>query len=412
MAPLCFAVVGIGGYGTTHIDVINRLRDEGIARLDAVADHHPERVAGQLQALARKGIRTFESLDDLLRAGGIDVVTLATGIHDHVPQTVACVESGCDVVCEKPLTSVPQEADRMIAAQRDTGRRVAIGYQNIYSRSIQTLKSRLLEGALGELRRIHVKAAWPRGDVYYTRNEWAGKLRLGDRWVIDSLFNNAFSHYLNNALLLCGERQNETASATSVQAELYRARDIETADTASLRVVTSRGVEIVLGFSHATQVYQNPRMRLFCEKAIADWKFEQGETRINYRDGNEERFDNGDVDLSTLPFRNIIQNIRQEAELLCTPENSRSQTLCTNGAHESCPEVIPMPEAFIEEVVKRNPDGTEDRFQTVKGIVDLIDQSFEEGKLFSELGVAWAEATSPFDLHGYGYFPGGKRSWA
>ena len=408
MAPLRFAVVGIGGYGTTHVDVINRLQDEGIARLDAVADHHPERVAEQLQMLAQKGVRTFESLDELLRAGEIDVVTLATGIHDHVPQTVACVESGCDVVCEKPLTSVPQEADRMIAAQRETGRRVAIGYQNIYSRSIQTLKSRLLEGTLGALRRIHVKSAWPRGDVYYTRNEWAGKLTLGDRWVIDSLFNNAFSHYLNNALFLCGDRQNETASATSVQAELYRARDIETADTASLRVLTSHGVEIVLGFSHATQAYRNPRMRLFCDKAIADWKFEQGETRIDYRDGNEERFDNGDVCLPTLPFRNIIQNIRQEAEILSTPENSRSQTLCTSGAHESCPEVIPMPAAFVEEVVKRSPDGTDDRLQTVKGIVDLIDRSFEEGKLFSELGVAWAKAASPFDLHGYGYFPGGK----
>ena len=35
MEPVSFAVVGIGGYGSTHIDVINTLEAEGIARLEA-----------------------------------------------------------------------------------------------------------------------------------------------------------------------------------------------------------------------------------------------------------------------------------------------------------------------------------------------------------------------------------------
>ena len=409
MEPVSFAVVGIGGYGGTHIDVINTLEAEGIARLAAVVDHRPDRVADQLAALSQRGIRTFESLEDLLSAGGVDVVTLATGMHDHVPQTVACIESGCDVVCEKPLTSVVQEADRVIAAKRKTGRHVAIGYQNIYSRSIQTLKSRLLEGALGLPKRIHIKSGWPRGDVYYTRNEWAGKLKLGDRWVIDSLFNNAFSHYLNNALFLCGADQNETAGVASVEAELYHARDIETADTVSMRVLTTSGVEIVLAFSHATMETKNPRMRLFCENAIANWKFEEGETRIDHEDGKEERLDNGDVDLATLPFRNVIQSIREGAELLCIPENSNSQTLCANGAHESCPEILQIPASHVEEVSETNRDGVVDRFQTIEGISDLLDQTFEEGKLFSELGVEWAGTASPFDLRGYEHFPGGRR---
>ena len=54
-------------------------------------------------------------------------------------------------------------------------------------------------------RRITVRAQWPRGASYYARNNWAGRLRVGSAWVLDSPVNNAFAHFLMLALFWAGD---------------------------------------------------------------------------------------------------------------------------------------------------------------------------------------------------------------
>ncbi|MDE2698818.1 MAG: hypothetical protein OXI23_08110, partial [Gemmatimonadota bacterium] len=75
-----------------------------------------------------------------------------------------------------------------------------------------------------------------------------------------------------------------------------------------------------------------------------------------------------------------------------------------NGAHESCPNIATVDHSEIE-VVKR--DGA--TFHIIKGLDDLLDQSFRTGKLFSELGVSWAISPQPYDMTNYDHYPyGGK----
>ncbi len=204
--PVKFAVVGLGGFGASHLEAVADVEALGVGVLDAVVCIDPEIHGKTLADFRERGVRIFDDVPALLDAGDVDVVTLPVGIHDHVPLSVASVEAGFDVIVEKPLTSVVQEADRLIEARDRTSRAVIVGYQFLYSETIRALKTRAIDGRLGRIATIRVRAGWPRGDAYYARNGWAGRVQLDGFWVLDSPINNAISHHVMNVLYVCGER--------------------------------------------------------------------------------------------------------------------------------------------------------------------------------------------------------------
>jgi len=399
MEPVKFGIVGIGGFGRTHVRAIEALEEEGRARLDATVVIDPENHPEKLAEFAKRKVRVYDSIEALIKAGGVDYITLPIGIHHHVPLSIQSLEAGFNVVCEKPIAATVQDANRLVEAKNKTGKTVLIGYQSIYAPSTQTIKTRLLEGRLGKLNTIRIKGGWPRGSVYYTRNGWAGRLQLNDgTYVLDSPINNAMAHDVNNAMFLCGTSQHASANPDSVQAELYRARDIQTFDTASLRIMAN-GVEVIIGLSHATRENFNPIMMLDCEKGEVEWT--RGYAIIRYADGTEETFDEKNLRDHNGPFHNAIDVLRNQAEPQCPPEVARAQTLCINGAHESCPEITTIAKEHVETI-----DRNGDIFHVVKNMDELLDRSFQEKKLLSELqATTWAKPSQPFDMTGYNHYP-------
>lgn len=68
---------------------------------------------------------TFASLDELLSTGP-DIVIVATPPPSHLPITVASLEAGAHVFCEKPLADSVEEADRIATAAEAAGRQVCV----------------------------------------------------------------------------------------------------------------------------------------------------------------------------------------------------------------------------------------------------------------------------------------------
>ena len=71
MTPVKFGIVGIGGYGRTHVSAVEELEGEGIARLDAAVVIDPENHPEKLAEFASRNVRVYDTLDDLLEAGGV-----------------------------------------------------------------------------------------------------------------------------------------------------------------------------------------------------------------------------------------------------------------------------------------------------------------------------------------------------
>jgi len=411
MSPLRFVVIGLGGFAEVHLNAVQWLEQQGLAQLAGVIAiaFDRQRFPGKIQALQQRNIPLYISVEDFFQRGAptTEVLTVPIGIHQHVPVSMQALAAGLHVYCEKPVAATIQEVDQLIAAQKRSGKLVAIGYQYMYSQSIQQLQARICEGRLGAMKRAALICAWPRSDAYYARNDWAGCMKKDGHWVLDSPMNNAMAHYLQNLLYLAATERYAAATPVAVTAELYRSRPIESCDTGLLRIKCDNESLLHFYVTHCSAATFGPRMKLFCENGTAQWEKYNGETAIQYNNGSEEKFANTEASWNFAGFLNFTQAVRGEARLLCPPEVCRSHTLTINAAHESCPHIAAFPAELIrtesapETIPSPQPEGI---FQRVQGLDDLLLQAYENEKLFAEMGIAWAVRSQPFSLQNYRYF--------
>jgi myo-inositol 2-dehydrogenase/D-chiro-inositol 1-dehydrogenase len=108
------AVIGVGGMGMGH------LKYEG-ARLLAVCDVDANHLAAALES-SGEGVRGYRDFRDVLARPDIDIVHIATPPHWHALMSIAAVEAGKDVWCEKPMTRTIGEGVRVVEAVRRSGR--------------------------------------------------------------------------------------------------------------------------------------------------------------------------------------------------------------------------------------------------------------------------------------------------
>jgi predicted dehydrogenase len=414
MEPLRFAVVGLGGYGLVHIKAVNWLAGLGLAKLVGVValesdrKQRPDLVAELLAG----NCTLYDSVEKFTQeaSGTADVLTVPIGINMHVPVSVAAMRAGLHVYCEKPAAATVQEVDRLVAAKQETGRCIAIGFQHICSNSIQQLKARICGGRLGRVRSLSLMCGWPRSETYYSRNEWTGKLRVGEEWILDSPANNAHAHYLMNALYLCSTEKGKADNPAELRAELFRANRIEGPDTVVLRFTTTGGSSAFVILTHANGREHGPSMRLECEKGTAYWQTDNGKTFIRYADGRTEEFDNLVHDNWRFEgFRDFVLAVREGRDPLCTPELARAQSLTVNAMHESCPEIGVVPDACVSVVEdwEMFPPGTRGMFHRARGMDEYMSVAVQERLFFSELGIHWARglASHSFSIGNYTRFP-------
>ncbi len=414
MQPIRFAVIGLGGYAQVHVQAVRWLARTGQARLSAVVVREQERGqhAEAIHRLRRQGVRFFSNYADLLAESTAcaDVLTVPTGIHQHAEISIAALQAGLHVYCEKPAAATVSEVDRMISAADRTGRLCTIGYQYLYNTTIRDLKKMICSGRTGAVRSIRVLCGWPRSAAYYQRNEWAGRLRLNDTLVLDTPANNAMAHYLFNALWLARDDANSTAHPHRVEAELFRANDIESADTVLLRVLTHEGVSIFSVFSHCGHRSLGPEMEICCEQATIRWQGGEGKAHVVFSDGEEAELSEDDDAWRFGGFLDLVRALRQGTEPVCPVGLTRAHTLTINAMHASCPRIATVPEELVETVRADEivpPYRTQTAFRRVRGLDGMLQKVFAQQLFFSAFAAPeWPRvARYPIDLEPRGHVP-------
>ena len=399
------AIVGVSGFGDTHYHDIRNEVEQGRAEIIAATVINQAEEPEKCAWLRTVGARIFIDWQEMMDFchGKIDLCFLPTGIAFHAPMTIAALEAGANVFVEKPAAGTIQEVSAMEEAARKAGKFVAVGYQLIYQPDIQNLKRMLLAGHIGKIESIKTYANWCRNSRYYHRNNWAGKLRVNDTWVLDSPFNNALAHYLNLICFLAGKTFAASAVLRSVQAELYRVNPIESTDTACIRAIADNGISCCFYATHACPGSCQPVTVIVGEKGTIVYDLSRPETTISFNDGHCES-------LPYVPgkeFRtNIMAALRQKLiepdHFVCGLDIAGVQTRCCNGAHESSP-IHSLPPEYFSQVTE--PDGA--THMEIAGIEKIIGDAFAAGKLFSEIGVPWSKPGRLVDMRGYSRFAGG-----
>jgi predicted dehydrogenase len=403
---LDFAIVGGGGYALEHYKNIKTWGLELGCRVVAVAVRPQDRKFSAMDTFATDGVRVFDDAGEMMAAlaGAIDGIIIPTSIDTHCELACRALDLGHNVYLEKPPAGTIQEVDAILSSARAAYRKnqvLLLGFQAIYSQSVNFIKGWVCSGRLGQVKRLRCWALWSRNDAYYSRNEWAGRLTSNGKWILDGPVNNALAHQTANLLYLASSRPREFAVPKSVRAEFYHARPIESEDTASIEIATAEGPLAYFVASHATAgIFEGPFIEMDCQLGQVHWQFD-GHSHIRYADGKIETA----ADLCTPPkaaLANFVEaaRARDQGLIKCTVEMGRNFTLAVNGAFESARQTRPIPPELISQ------DGQAgQRRLVVEGLDQAIVRCGQEGKLFSDAGASWAVPTESFDLSGYEKFP-------
>lgn len=386
------ALIGVTGFGSQVYKQWLRLHNEGEIDFAGAVVRTPAKCPGQIQEMKRLGVRVYGAFADLAADKTVryDLLNIPTGIDSHESMVAAGLDYGANVLVEKPLTGTIDSARRMIArADASPEQWTAVGFQNLYGKDTRQVKKLLLAGTIGKVKKISVIGMWPRNTGYYTRNNWVARFKCGDAWVLDSPANNAFAHYIANALFWAADEYWDLAKIRTIQPELYRARDIETFDTCALRIVTANNVELIVHLTHSCAVPNHePVIRIIGETGTIEWKLRgyykimrEGEyaSEIPVGDAFFDEFDEAAAKLNG-----------DSAARMCPLRMAGKHTYTINALHMTGT-IATIPPEFIRVA----EDGT----AQIQGIEDAFQTAWERGVLLSELGtVPWARPARQADV--------------
>ncbi|MCP3764803.1 Gfo/Idh/MocA family oxidoreductase [Domibacillus sp. A3M-37] len=147
---LKIGIIGCGGIANQkHMPALAKLSD--LAEMTAFCDVVEERAQLAAQEFGAENAAVYTDYQELLLDESIDVVHVLTPNLQHSFITVAALEAGKHVMCEKPMAINSKEAKEMLEAADRTGKKLTIGYQNRFREDSQVLYQASKEGEFGDI---------------------------------------------------------------------------------------------------------------------------------------------------------------------------------------------------------------------------------------------------------------------
>lgn len=141
-------IIGCGGIANAkHMPALAQLPD---VEMVAFCDIKIERAQKALLEYGAAGARAYSNFHTLLAHENIDVIHVCTPNISHAVISIAALEAGKHVMCEKPMAKTSAEAQAMVDAAQRTGKKLTIGYQNRFRKDSRYLHQVCENGDLDE----------------------------------------------------------------------------------------------------------------------------------------------------------------------------------------------------------------------------------------------------------------------
>jgi predicted dehydrogenase len=173
--------------------------------LVALCDANAERLAARAVEYNIPAEMCFTDYRAMLAEANLDVVSVCLPNALHAEVSIAALEAGAHVLCEKPLATTLEEALAMQRAAELQQRRLMVAYNHRYRADLAWIRQMLRQGALGKVYNVY---AWWRRESGIPSSGWFSQKRLsGGGAMIDIGI-----HMLDMALWLLDFPRVETVS--------------------------------------------------------------------------------------------------------------------------------------------------------------------------------------------------------
>lgn len=377
-------LLGVCGYGSNYIKEISE-RDIPGVRIEGICEVVPN-VADLYPIIREQNIPIYKSPEEFYREHQAELAVVSTPIHLHYQQIVICLQNGSNVLTEKPVCTSVQGARKLEELERQTGKFISVGYQLNYSRDVLALKQDILSGKFGKPVSMKALHAMRRGDKYYARNGWAGRITVNNCAVNDSPFNNACAHQFQIMTFLLGDRMDRAMELARVEAEPYKAnRHVENFDAIAIHAETVDRVPVWYFTAHALQ-----------EKKlgpVAEYRFEKGTVYFgrDYGSGPKAEYvyegDDGTVtDYGKIAkgerlqkFYDAIQAVRTGSRPVCTVQ-------CAIPHLEAVEQIARIPIVQVPEPWMQDLHEEDDTFHTIKDLQKTFTWCYTHQEMPSSVG--------------------------
>ncbi len=241
MKKIKTAIAGTGFMGKVHAENVRRLGNVEIA---AVVGSRPETARKFAEAMSIP-IAT-DNLNEVLTNPEIEAIHICTPNVDHYPMSLAAIEAGKAVLCEKPMTMNVEEARKLVDAAKAKNAVNCVQHNLRYYPAVQQIRQMIAHGDLGEV--LIVQGTYSQDWLLYDTDwNWRldrkenGPLRvmgdIGSHWMdmIQHLTRLSISSVCADLAIFHRERKRpkgsvETFSAKKAVAQEYQSFSIDTED--------------------------------------------------------------------------------------------------------------------------------------------------------------------------------------
>ncbi len=210
-------IIGVGQIGSSHLRNYQKLPVEIVAAAD-VSDEALARASDEF------GIkRTFKDFRELLKIDEIVAVDVCLHNNYHAPITIAALEAGKHVYCEKPIAGSYADGKTMVEAAKRTGRMLSIQLGTLFQMPTKATLRLIEAGYLGKL--YYAKAIGyrrrnrPYVDGYGTSSFVQKSIAAGG-----AMYDMAVYHIAQMLYLLGNPAIQTVSGATHQEIDMYEDR--------------------------------------------------------------------------------------------------------------------------------------------------------------------------------------------
>ena len=145
-------LIGVGQIGKSHVDKYANMPGVEMVAVADLNQAEAQRVAEKYHIA-----NVYSDFRQMLARDDIEAVDVCLHNNLHAPVTIAALEAGKDVYCEKPMAGSFVDAELMYQTAQRLGRRLSVQLNTLFAKEVRAAKEIIDAGALGKI--YHARSA-------------------------------------------------------------------------------------------------------------------------------------------------------------------------------------------------------------------------------------------------------------